>query len=203
MNISITIDKTTQEIPKENFSTFKDLYEILNSELTKEKRVISKIIINNEVMSEGKQFDFFDTSIQKIYSVEIETVLKEDMVREHIFVLREQIEKIVDNCNKSILFFREGNEIESNRYFSAVIEGLRWFNYAIDLIVSFNKIDIYIEKSGNKTLKEIMDSFSSIINNIAEYQENQDWIMIADVLEYELVPALKEWNGIIEIFNKK
>jgi len=34
-------------------------------------------------------------------------------------------------------------------------------------------------------------------------QEEEDWIMLADLLEYELIPLLEEWKSILPLLKEK
>jgi len=41
-----------------------------------------------------------------------------------------------------------------------------------------------------------------VIDQMLKVQEDEDWVMLADLLEYELIPLLKEWNKILAVLQK-
>ncbi len=198
--IKLTIDGSTSEIPKLNFTTFKDFYDSLSEGIKNEKRVISTISINNELMKDGKHLDMLDNSISSIDSINIVTVERLKLIEDNIEGVDDHIKKLIGNIETCSDNFRQGNEIEGNNYFAAVIEGIRWFNYSIDLMISFLQIDpdkIIFEE---KQLKTYIDEITPVIISLSESQESQDWIMLADQLEYELLPQMHNWIKIIPTF---
>ena len=195
--LSLTIDGTTSTVPKENFRTFKDFFNALSEELEKENRVIVSISLNNKQMSNGQQFDYFEKDISDINQVNINTSEKGKLVDDHIEGILEHIEKLRENIEKAAELFRIGDEIESHKYFAAVIEGVRWFNYSLELIFSFLQLKIKEVKLKGVLIADIIEDISEVIDSLDDSQQNQDWIMVADQLEYELLPLIEKWKEIL------
>ena len=42
------------------------------------------------------------------------------------------------------------------------------------------------------------DSMTSLLDELIESQQNQDWVMLADLLEYELCERLDQWRTLAE-----
>lgn len=200
--LKFTLDNEVTEIPKENFSSFEEFYKIISEELEDSKRVIFQIKINEEVMQNGKQFEFFEKDFTNIDFIEIITKEKDTVIKENIEGFKEQCNLILSNISKSVEAFRTGKEVESQNHFVNIIEGIRWFNYALELLVSFLRIDAKIFKIKDKTINESVENLSSIINSISESQESEDWIMLADQLEYELKPEIEFWKNNIDKINE-
>jgi len=198
--ILLTIDSSTSEIPKKNFTTFKDFFDTLSDGIKNEKRVISTISINNELMKDGKHLELLENSISTIDSINIVTVERLKLIEDNIEGVDDHINKLSENIDICAERFRQGNEIEANNYFAAVVEGIRWFNYSIDLMISFLQIDSEKIMFEGKKLKSYIDGITPVVDSIADSQEKQDWIMLADQLEYELLPQIKNWKKIVASF---
>ena len=41
------------------------------------------------------------------------------------------------------------------------------------------------------------------MDQMLKVQEDEDWVMLADLLEYELIPLLKEWNEILAVLQEQ
>ena len=201
--LSLTIDGTTSTVPKENFQTFKDFFDALSEELKKENRVIVSISLNNKEMKNGKQFDYFEKDISEIDKVKIDTSEKGELVDNHVEGILEHVEKLQGNIEKAAELFRIGDEIESHKYFAAVIEGIRWFNYSLELIFSFLQIEIKEVKLKDILIIDIIEDVSEVIDALDNSQQNQDWIMVADQLEYELLPLIEKWKEILPLLKNK
>jgi hypothetical protein len=46
-------------------------------------------------------------------------------------------------------------------------------------------------------LDESLDSLSVLFSEMIEIQENEDWILLADLLEYEYLPLVDKTKGIV------
>ena len=62
-------------------------------------------------------------------------------------------------------------------------EGLQWLNEVLNLTKDFHKID-------NIEVKEIYFEF-------IEALENDDSVLLADLLEYELLPKIQHWENLL------
>ncbi len=198
--ILLTIDGSTSEIPKANFNTFKNFFDTLSDGIKDEKRVISTISINNELMTDGKHLELLDNSIATINSINIVTVERVKLIEDNIEGVDDHIDKLSGNIEACADKFRQGNEIEANNYFAAVVEGIRWFNYSIDLMISFLQIDPEKIIFEEKQLKIYIENITPVVDSLGDSQEKQDWIMLADQLEYELLPQIRNWKKIVATF---
>ncbi|PID30364.1 MAG: hypothetical protein CR982_01200 [Candidatus Cloacimonadota bacterium] len=200
--MELIIDGNKQLINVSNIGTFKHFYEKLSLGVSNEERVISEIAINGKVMEEGSQFEYFSKSMEEIDFVSIKTILKKTLIEENISGLKDHISNIVDNIDKSSDAFRMDDEFNSHKYFAAVIEGMRWFNYSINLIVSLKKIDFESFAFLDSTLSNQLDKLELTLNTLEDAQANKDNIAISDILEYELKEILLNWQENLDEFRK-
>jgi hypothetical protein len=47
-----------------------------------------------------------------------------------------------------------------------------------------------------RALGALMADFDALVPDLLSAQERRDWVMLADLLEYELVPELARWEGL-------
>ncbi len=55
----------------------------------------------------------------------------------------------------------------------------------------------------NATVEDEVQKLSGVMDQMLKVQEDEDWVMLADLLEYELIPLLKEWNEILAVLQDK
>lgn len=200
--LTLTIDGISEQINPENFKTFRNLFDVLTVEMNKEGRQITTIAINDNQLKDNDLYLWLDKPIAELEKLSISSITRSQLIEDQLNGLNEHIETLLTNSTKAAEYFRVGNETESQRYFAAVLEGLRWFNYFMDLISSFLKIDSQKEKIGTELLSQRLAEISTIVNSLADSQESNDWIMLADQLEYELSPVLQKWQKIIPLFKQ-
>jgi hypothetical protein len=47
-----------------------------------------------------------------------------------------------------------------------------------------------------RALGALVADFDALVPDLLSAQERRDWVMLADLLEYELVPQLARWEGL-------
>ena len=100
-----------------------------------------------------------------------------------------QVEDMVLQIAES---FRVKTKEEASREFLSYVEALQQINQLIDVLKKSKSIDILDSDFKGKKGREILSQFIEINKEILTAQENKDFVLIADLLEYELSPSLKE-----------
>jgi hypothetical protein len=53
-----------------------------------------------------------------------------------------------------------------------------------------------------KVFNEAVEEISSLLGEMTEVMENEDWILLADLLEYEFLPAVDKWKQVIHLIRE-
>jgi len=165
---------------------FNNLEEVL-SEILKNRiggeRIVWTVRLNGENYSEKAPHDARKITIDDIYTLEIGTTDKTGICRSFlenggtIFDdLRESVDKISE-------LFRMSDEKEASRHFIKFLDAYRDLIRMLRLCEGIPKLDF----------QEKLVSLEKLSDEIIAAQEKGDWIILADLLEYELAPLLKEW----------
>jgi hypothetical protein len=48
-----------------------------------------------------------------------------------------------------------------------------------------------------------LEAFSTLLNEMIEVQENEDWVLLADLLEYEFLPVVEKWVPVVKDLEKR
>lgn len=78
------------------------------------------------------------------------------------------------------------NYREISEVLPAIVEGLEWLNEAIAGFVSLQKV-----------AEDSYQNFQNTVGALHEALENKDYILLHDVLEYDLLPLLKELRVVL------
>lgn len=107
-----------------------------------------------------------------------------ELERETLKTANEYMNNLISGVKYSVELLYGGNETEGFSMIPSICEGIQWITQVLVLTGNRNKdlVDILFEK-----LEEIVESF-----------ENKDYILVADLLNYELLQVLKEIKMDIE-----
>ena len=47
------------------------------------------------------------------------------------------------------------------------------------------------------------EKFSNMLSEMGDVLENEDWILLADLLEYEFIPQCDEWRSTSEVLHRQ
>lgn len=105
-----------------------------------------------------------------------------DSKMEVLHTSSEYLGKLIPGINNILEFYRSGNELKANRMIIDVIDGLLWLTEAFTLTQDIQKEKMDVSCM-NEHLSEMLSAF-----------ENSDYVLLSDLLEYEVLPILKKWH---------
>jgi hypothetical protein len=156
------------------------LQEILRNQISEEK-IVWTVRLNGENYSEKAPHDARKIKIDDIYTLEIGTTDKTEICRSFLENGGMIFDDLCKSAEKISGLFRMADEKEANRHFIKFLESYR------DLIQMLRQGEGIIKLD----FQEKLVSLEKIADEIIAAQEKGDWIMLADLLEYELAPLLR------------
>jgi len=169
-------------------------------------RDISKIFLNDDIITKltlnGKELtkeelQDYPLSDDKSSLLEIEAESLEKIKKRGFLLLEEYSDKIIPQIERASEILRIEDECEANQFYARCLEDLGLLIKLIEDVGTVSRFDFEKITFLDTPVKERIDRFSFIIKEMVSSQENDDWIMLADLLEYELVPLLEEWKEIV------
>ena len=85
--------------------------------------------------------------------------------------------------------FQSGENYQGAQSIFNVIDGIQWLTDALTLTLDILKEKIDISELNGK-LSEIVEAF-----------ENEDYVLVGDLFQYEVLPILEEWEQNIKVSN--
>ncbi|MEY8763050.1 MULTISPECIES: hypothetical protein [Clostridium] len=98
---------------------------------------------------------------------------------EYMYNLKRGIKSVVDK-------FQSGKENDALNLLPLVIDGLQWMAQIIVLTKDVQKREINLSKFNCK-LKETVKAI-----------ENEDYVLISDIFDYEIIPILEDTHKVIK-----
>ncbi len=186
----IIIDGRQSDVAITSFSNLEELIMTVTTDESMKDRFVTDVFVNDEQFSEVYPHQAEDIESSDLQKVEIVSVLNSQMAltitselykvikimqisgREISLKLRE-----MDNCALELLT----DTVEVTRNFMSMIAVLRTeFVDTVDLSFSAN-----------------VEVISQLLAEINEVLESQDWYLLADLLEFEFLPACQAWESVL------
>ena len=140
--------------------------------------------------------DTLMTSITSIELLELELAHLGDLLANNLANAKEYLEKLIPGFQKAADLFRMGNEQEAHKFYLHILDGIDWFSQVVLNIVKSRGNQVEGQSLGDR-----QEKLTGLMAQMLEANQNQDWVMLADLLEYEMIPFYKDWQETLSRFN--
>lgn len=195
--MEVTINE--EHIPVD-FSHLRSLEEALvelNDRFLPPGEQLFQVRINGEFFSERYPRESRYMELKEISSLDLKTIPDADMARVILGEAIQQGDILCQAIEKSARLFRVSPEDEANHYYAQVLEALRWL-----LITGGNASQVLQGNGGNpgdgQPVAGFLQNLQSLLDEMTSIGEDEDYILMADLMEYELLPMVREWQEILK-----
>ncbi len=192
-----------EESTQYNHSQLGNLLDQITAENNEEGHYLLKVYVD------GQEVDFEspkarEIALDAVESLNIEYGTLDSIVERNIDNAEAYLEKFVPGLEKASDLYRTGNSQEASKFFLNIIDGIDWLSMVIDSVIEAKRLDIHKKAYTNQSLQERKEQLLQLTNQALEANKNKDWVLLADLLEYEILPFYQNWAEILpEIKNEK
>jgi len=187
----IIIDGRETGMNINNFQNLEELLVQVVQENSLKDRMVTDVLVNEENFSEIYPHQAEDIPTLDIKSVEIKSVPVPEMA---VNITRElyKVVRLMEEGGSSVAtMFRQADDAEALELYQDLLDVTRDFLGMIGVLR-----DEFSLKE-HKVITDSMEEISSLFSEMIEVTENEDWILLADLLEYEYLPAVQRWKKVI------
>ena len=140
--------------------------------------------------------------LSEIETLEVEVTSLSDIVDKNIENADAYLIRLIPGIEKSVELFRMGNEQEANQFFINIIDGVDWLSQVLDMILEAKAVSPDAVFDG-KSIQQRRDNLIAFTQQMVDANKNKDWVLLADLLEYEILPYYQEWSNLIPYFREQ
>lgn len=137
------------------------------------------------------------TPIVDVNSLEIEVSSLGSLVIKNIANAEDYLKKLIPGIQQASELFHSGNEQEANKFFLNIVDGIEWFSQVIDAVLNVIGENSASLRFNKKSILDRKQLLLDLITQMLNANKNKDWVLLADLLEYEILPYYKEWELIL------
>ena len=201
--MEISLDRKRLELEGSQSANLEEILMKVISEHVQPGKIITGVKLNGTGYSERNPHDAASVPLKDIKTLEIDTMSAEEMAK-HFFTNGEKyLDLLIKGAEKISELFRVADETEANEHYVEYLENLRLFLQMIAQCTEVLHVDLSAIPFQKATVKEEVQKLSGMMDQMLKVQEDEDWVMLADLLEYELIPLLKGWNEILALLQRQ
>lgn len=183
-----------------NIKTFNNLEQLLVKVMEDnylENRVVTDVLVNQENFSEIYPHQAEDVAVAGISTVEIKSVPVTEMAVSIIEELFKVLKIMKAGARQVADLFRQADDSEALELYQDVIDVTR------DFLGMVSVLRDEFAYSDDEQLGERIEELSELFSEMIEVAENEDWILLSDLLEYEYRPSVERWDEVLTTLRRE
>ncbi|WP_243363658.1 hypothetical protein [Fundidesulfovibrio terrae] len=187
----IVVDGRETGLQIQSFDNLEQLLVKVMEDRYLEGRIVTDVLVNKEPFSEIYPHQAEDVEASDIESVEIVSMPTSEMA---VNITRElyKVVTLMDHGARRVAeLFRKADDNEALEVYQDLMDVTRDFIGMIGVL----RGEFSLKHTPN--FNESAEELSSLFSEMLEVIENEDWILLADLLEFEFIPAVERWKKIV------
>jgi hypothetical protein len=197
IDMEVVIDGQSKSIDVTGIGTLNELLARIERDCIGGGRVIVRVLLNEEELDEGQTVGLGAFPVKDITSISVETADTLELAGEALQDALEYLPAISMILEQSARKIREGDVRAGLQETSEALGVIEAFGEVLDGIRGAFRIDFSKVKIDDGTLLEKLHELGKHAQNILKATKEEDWTLLADLIEYELSPLLYEWMAVV------
>ncbi len=192
----IVIDGRQSAVSLANHANLQDILSKVVEEEALESRIITDVFVNDEAFSELYPHQAEDIDADSIERIELRTVSMEEMAADVVVELPKVVDIMAGGSRQVASLLRQAELAEAMEVLQDMILVSRDFLNTIHVLRS------NFSSGKSPDLDALGDTLGDMLGEVGDAMANEDWILVADLLEYEYLPSCEGWRDIIDALSR-
>ena len=177
---------------KNEAAALEEIFAKINEFLDESGLVLSHLKVDDtEVYAD--YYNYLKERVDRINLIEVEVRTIAGILQDALLTAEEYLEQALPEIEALAAEFYQGPSGESWARFQQLLDGVDWLNQLITVI----------DQAATKPEQwqdylAVVDRLRNELQNLAEALENQDYVVIGDLLTYEIIPCFQEFKAVIK-----
>lgn len=192
----IVIDGTKTDLDIRSFENLEQIFEKVMEDGHLEDRIVTDVRVNNEPFSEIYPNQSEDIESSEIESLEITSSSAIEMASAITLELYKVVNIMAGGGKQVAELFRQADDAEALELYQDLLDVIR------DFLGMVGNLREQFSIKQHADFEKVVEDFSGLFTEMTEVLENEDWILLADLLEYEFLPSVEKWKSVISIIRE-
>jgi len=192
----ILIDGQKQDLDIAGFENLDQIFIKMMEDGSLEDRVVTDVLVNDKPFSEIYPHQAEDIDLHDVQSVEIRTLGVSEVAVEITRELYKVVTLMGEGATRVAEMFRQADDAEALETYQDLLDVTR------DFIGMISTLRSEFALKDHKEFLAASEQLSSLFTEMTEVLANEDWILLADLLEYEFLPAVNRWKKVVALLRE-
>ena len=185
-------DDLVRDFPQAN--NLGEIIAQLHKTLDSNGEVLCEVRVNDLLLSEDEEDKFSTTPLGDIRNLNVKASTPEGLLQESLDGCKEYLERLSRAFEKTADLYRLEDLSKAHEFYHSCIRGADWF---VQLLTHYKVVHQSVE--GHLPLEWLSAEarLMQTLNQVLAAYEKKDFILLADLLEYELTTVLEIWRALL------
>jgi hypothetical protein len=155
-------------------------------------RFIRTVTLNGNEITVG---DLLKRDLNSSDEVSVVTGSLDELIEDTMASAKEYTPRLIGAFAECTKLLRTGNIGEAGSLFSDAVQGVQWTFDVWRNLASFHP--------GPSPVHELYEQSKNVIPQLFQAWDSRDYVLLADVVEYEWIPLLQYWLQVTEVFSSQ
>jgi len=192
----ILIDGQKSELDIASFDNLDQIFVRVREDGILNDRVVTDVFVNDRPFSEIYPHQAEDIDAREVQSVDIRTLPVGEVAVEITRELYKVVTLMGEGATRVAELFRQADDAEALETYQDLIDVTR------DFIGMISVLRGEFALKDHKEFLEASEQLSTLFTEMTDVLSNEDWILLADLLEYEFLPAVNRWKKVVALLRE-
>lgn len=192
--MKITIDNRPVDEAEVSGESLEEMLINIMERHVPEEHLAQRVLVNGARYVEEVPHDAAQVPRAEIDRLEVKTISRQEIAAQFMTHGPAILGTIIEAAPRVAELFRVADESEANEHYLNFLQSLQEFLLMINLTTKALGIDPATEFVNGRTLAQEGEELNRIVNEMLGVQEEQDWVLLADLIEYDLYEVLQRWH---------
>jgi len=158
---------------------------------------LREVLINGRPYSEERDGGPVDITRESIQELEVLSISASEVAIHFLGNAQGFLSTMIQSTTKVAELFRVSDEQEANEQYLELLNSLQLFLQTLDQSRQALDLDFGQAREQGVSAAQRVERLSTLVEDLLQAQEQEDWVLLADVLEYDLRPELEAWDRLL------
>ena len=137
--------------------------------------------------------------LSELARVDVETATPAGFLRQCLLDTVRPLDEAAELAARLSTIYRRRDVSQGHAGITALASELRGLTSIVDILGGPLQIDLNSLVAHGVTVAEQTKEFAAVLEALVMAQESEDWLTVADILEYDLEPAIRRWIEVLRV----
>ena len=177
--------------------TWGEVLDTVDGDLRASGQVVTAIRFDGVEISTYREPTRLETPLVSLSLIEIDAVSTAGLLRQGLSEATGALETLSAAASRIGLGFRGHDIVTANRELVTLAQSLGTLVTLVGVVGQAMNVDFEKFEVSGERAKTLFDQTGDQIGALVQAQQDQDWVAVADTLEYDVSPMLGRWRGLL------